>query len=120
MKDSTDEVKPVVRYKWEYNNFLEYVKKHKIARALLYAKTLGIDRRTMSNWVHQPELREALAEAMDDLVDNMERAGKNDWRMYLELMKRMGLDDGETIKLADPDGNDLKTALVKFVDEKKE
>ena len=37
-----NEPKPILRYKWEYSNFLEYIQDKKIERALIYAKTLGI------------------------------------------------------------------------------
>jgi hypothetical protein len=86
------EVKPVSIYKWEYNNFLEFVKKRKVGRAIIYAKALQIDRRTLVHWLSQPELREAMVEAIDELVDGMQRAGSKDWRMYRELMEIMGID----------------------------
>ena len=87
------EVKEVTRYKWEYGNFLEFVKKKKLSRAMLYAKTMGIDRRTLVHWVSQPELRDALTDAIDELVEGMKHAGKNDWRMWRELYSMLGLDD---------------------------
>lgn len=85
--------KGVVRYKWEYKNFLEFVRKRKVNRAVIYAKALGIDRRTLVHWMSQPELREALTESIDDLVDGMQTAGKKDWKMHRELLKMLGVDD---------------------------
>jgi len=87
----------VVRYKWEYGNFLEFVQKRKISRALLYAKSLGIQRPTLVHWMAQPELREALVEALDEVIDGMKKAGKDDWRMYKELYSMLGLDDVKNI-----------------------
>lgn len=109
------EHKPIVRYKWEYSKFLDYVKGHKVQRAMIYAKMLGIDRRTMANWCNQPELREALAEAIDELIEGMQRAGKDDWRMYREMLKMAGLDDGEKLDLTS-DGEKLNIVTVEFVD----
>lgn len=109
------EDKPVVRYKWEYSNFLEYVQKRKISRALIYAKTLGIDRRTLANWCNQPELQEALAIAVDQIVEGMQRAGKNDWRMYRELYNMSGLDDIKNIDLTS-NGETLRGATIEFTD----
>lgn len=100
--------KEITRYKWEYNNFLEFVKKRKVGRAIIYAKALQIDRRTLVHWLSQPELREAIVEAIDELVDGMQRAGSKDWRMYRELMEIMGIDkeqkmditsNGETLNI---------------------
>ena len=93
------ENKPITRYKWEYNNFLEFVKKRKVSRAVIYAKALQIDRRTLVHWLSQDELREALVESIDELVDGMQRAGSKDWRMYRELMEIMGIDKEQKIDL---------------------
>lgn len=112
--NTEEDVKPILRYKWEYKNFLEYVQKHKVQRALVYAKTLGIDRRTMSNWVNQPELRNALAEAMDELVDGMKSAGKNDWRMYRDLIDLYGLSDVKNVDVTSG-GEKVNVGLVEFV-----
>jgi len=88
-----NEPKEITRYKWEYSNFLEYVKKGKVQRAVIYAKALQIDRKTLVHWLNQPELREAMQDSIDGLVDGMQRAGHNDWRMYRELLKILGVDD---------------------------
>lgn len=107
-----DSSKPILRYRWEYKNFLEYVKKHKIQRAIIYAKTLGIYRRTMSNWANQPELRKALAEAVDAIIDSMEKAGERDWRMHYELLKLCGLNDKDSIDLSSSDGSMTPTVII--------
>jgi len=94
-----DNTKEVTRYKWEYNNFLEFVKKGKIQRAVIYAKALQIDRRTLVHWLNQPKLKNAMIESIDALVDGMQTAGKNDWRMYRELLKIIGVDDETKLDL---------------------
>lgn len=114
------EVKPIVRYKWEYNNFLEYVQKRKIARAMLYAKTLGIDRATLTNWANQPELRGAIAVAVDEVVDGMQRAGKDDWRMYKELYSMLGLDDVKNVDVTTGGEKVNSTLVVRIIDEKQQ
>jgi hypothetical protein len=85
------EVKPITRYKWEYTQFLEFVKKRKVERAVIYAKALGIGRDTFVHWLNQPELKDAMVIAIDELIDGMKKAGKDDWRMYRELMDIMGI-----------------------------
>lgn len=86
-----DEIKDITRYKWEYKNFLEFVQKRKVQRAVIYAQALGIDRRTFVHWLSQPELREAMVTAIDELVEGMQKAGAKDWRMYRELLDIMGV-----------------------------
>lgn len=109
-----NEPKPILRYKWEYSNFLEYIQDKKIERALIYAKTLGIDRRTLSNWASQPELREGLALAVDSIIEGMQRAGKNDWRMYKELYTMLGLDDIKNVDVTS-NGETLPTVILESV-----
>ena len=90
-KENNEGIKPITRYKWEYGQFLEFVKKRKVSRAVIYAQMLGIDRKTFVHWLSQPELREAMAESIDELVEGMQKAGSNDWRMYRELLDIMGI-----------------------------
>lgn len=106
-----DKPKEITRYKWEYGNFLDYVKKGKIDRAVIYAKALQIDRRTLVHWLSQPELREAMQHSIDSLIDGMQRAGKNDWRMYRELLKIMGVDDVQNIDIKS-DGEKIQAATI--------
>lgn len=107
----SDKPKEITRYKWEYGNFLDYVKKGKIDRAVIYAKALQIDRRTLVHWLSQPELREAMQHSIDSLIDGMQRAGKNDWRMYRELLKIMGVDDVQNIDIKS-DGEKIQAATI--------
>jgi hypothetical protein len=94
-----DKPKEITRYKWEYGNFLEFVKKRKVGRAIIYAKALQIDRKTLVHWLSQPELREAMVDSIDELVEGMQRAGSKDWRMYRELMEIMGIDKEQKLDL---------------------
>jgi hypothetical protein len=103
--------KEIVRYKWEYSNFLEFVRQKKVSRAVLYAKSLGIERKTLVHWMSQPELRDALADSLDEIIDGMKTAGAKDWRMYRELYTMLGLDD---VKLLDvtTDGEKIQAATI--------
>lgn len=107
-----EEPKEVTRYKWEYNNFLEFVKNRKVKRAVFYAKALGIDRRTLLHWMSQPELREALAESIDELVEGMERAGSKDWRMYREMLEILGIDKEQKIDITSDGEKLMPTSIV--------
>lgn len=106
------EPKPIVRFKWEYSNFLEFMQDKKMTRALLYAKSLGIDRRTLINWLAQPEMRVAVTEAIDEVVNGMKEAGKDDWRMYKELYQMLGLDDIKSVDLTS-DGEPIQVIIAK-------
>ena len=107
---NTDSHKEVVRYKWEYAKFLEFVKKGKVQRAIIYAKALQIDRKTFVHWLSQPELMNAMQESIDQLVDGMQRAGKDDWRMYREMLKLIGVDDESKIDITS-DGEPINVII---------
>lgn len=108
------EEKGITRFKWEYSNFLDFVKKKKLSRAMLYAKTMGIDRRTLLHWVKQPELQEALIDAIDEIVDGMKTAGARDWKMWRELYSMLGLDDVRNIDVTS-DGKQLPIVMIESV-----
>ena len=104
---------PDMYKKWEFENFLNFIKDKNIGRALIYAKTLGIDRRTLLKWMQRPELAEPLIEAVDALLSEMQRAGKDDWRMYKELYMMLGLDDVKNIDVQSG-GEPIKGAIIEF------
>jgi hypothetical protein len=109
-ESNSNEIK---RFKWEYNQFLEFVKQRKPQRAMIYAKGLGIDRRTLNKWMEQPELRDAMAEAVDAILEEMQKAGKNDWRMWDKMLELSGI---TTVKELDvtSDGEKLEGAIISF------
>lgn len=81
---------------------------------MLYAKTMGIDRRTLRHWIKQPELRDALIDAIDEIVEGMKTAGARDWKMWRELYSMLGLDDVKNIDVT-TDGNPLPTVIIEGV-----
>lgn len=109
--DSKDKVKQVKRNVWEYKKFLALVKQKKIEHAVIYAKALGIQRRTLVHWLSQPELHQALLDSIDGLVDGMKKAGVKDWRMYRELLEILGIDKEQKIDLTS-DGQKIQPAQI--------
>ena len=102
---------PEMYKKWEFNNFLNFVKERKPGRAIIYAKALGIDRRTLLKWMEHKELREAMVESLDELVEGMQRSGSKDWRMYRELMKMLGVTDEQNIDITSG-GEKIEAATI--------
>ena len=109
MQDTTgDSEQGITRYKYEYSGFLEYVKQGKVESAIIYAKVLQIDRRTLVHWLKQPELRDAMLLSIDTIVEGMKKAGKGDWRMYRELLKLLGVDVEQSAEIASSGGAQYK------------
>lgn len=100
----------IKKFKWEYNQFLDFVKQRKPQRAMIYAKTLGIDRRTLNNWMGQPELQEAMADAVDEILVQMQTAGKDDWRMWDKMLQLSGATVTEEVDVTS-DGEKLGVTL---------
>jgi len=109
----------IKKFKWEYQQFLDFVKDRKPQRAMIYAKGLGIDRRTLNNWMNQPELRDAMAESVDAILEEMQRAGKNDWRMWDKMLELSGI---STVKELDvtSGGETIKGATIGFAEHPKD
>jgi hypothetical protein len=105
---------PITRYKWEYSNFLDFVKKRKVSRAIIYAKSLGIERNVLVTWMRQPELREAMTDAIDEVVEGMKSAGHKDWRMWRELYAMLGMDDVKNLDVTS-DGKQLPIVMIEGV-----
>lgn len=106
----------VKRYKWEYSQFLEMVREKKPENAIIYAQALGIDRRTLVHWLSQPELREALLNTLDELVQGMKEAGKKDWRMHRELMNILGIKEVKGVDLT-TDGEKINNPITQLTEE---
>lgn len=111
-ESDTNEIK---RFKWEYKQFLEFVKQRKPQRAMIYAKGLGIDRRTLNKWMEQQELRDAMAEAVDSILEEMQKAGKNDWRMWDKMLELSGITTTKDIDITSG-GETIKGATIEFTD----
>lgn len=103
--------KEITRYKWEYGNFLSMVEKKKITNAVLYAQMLNIDRRTLVHWMSQPELHEAMENALEELTEGMKTAGAKDWRMWRELLNMLGIKDVKEFDIKS-DGEKLQPATI--------
>jgi len=82
---------------------------------MIYAKGLGIDRRTLNKWMEQPELREAMAEAVDSILEEMQKAGKNDWRMWDKMLELSGITTAKELDITS-NGETIKGATIEFAD----
>ena len=114
-KETNTDAEGIKKYKWEYKNFLAMVRERKPQNTIIYAQALGIDRRTLVHWMSQPELRTAMLEALDELVEGMKTAGKKDWRMHRELLNMLGVTEIKNVDIKS-DGEKINVALVEFID----
>lgn len=77
--------------KQEFKQFIKIIKSNKVGSWLEVAEALGVDQDTITAWKATPEAMKARADAIADALDNMERVGKNDWRMWEAKLKMLGV-----------------------------
>jgi hypothetical protein len=77
----------------EFIKFLESLGSGKMARGAWYqiAEALGIDRKTLERWRHHPLAVEATKAAITANINGMIEAGANDYRMYKDNAKLLGV-----------------------------
>ena len=75
----------------EFQSFLDLIERGQVKHWVEIAKVLRIDQDTVTSWKKLPEARQAIITGMVDALNNMERAGKNDWRMWHTKLKMLGV-----------------------------
>ena len=75
----------------EFNLFLELIEKGPVEHLGQIAEVLGVDPNTVSEWNKRPEVIEAKAKGINRTLQEMEKAGKRDWRMWEAKAKMLGL-----------------------------
>lgn len=114
-----NEDSPNIYKKWEFKQFLELIKGNDIVEAVLYAKLIGIDNRTLEKWYQQPEMKVALLGALRVIASEMRESGGKDWKMWRELLKLLGIKDENKLDITS-DGEKLNVALVEFIGDDKD
>lgn len=92
-------------YKEEsYNRFLELLSMDYLYNWKALASVLKVDQRTIYRWRQTPAAQKIVNDEISRLVREMERAGKDDWRMFREKAKIMGVEDVNKIEVVDTKG----------------
>lgn len=79
-------------YKTEkFNLFIETIKKNEVGHWIQIARAIGICNDTIHRWKKLPRARKAIKEAIDSTMEKMEKAGKNDWKMWESKLKMLGV-----------------------------
>lgn len=90
-----------VRKKLEFEEFIKMIEKRQVHTWVMCAKVLGVRPATISEWKKYPEARKAIISGIENALENMELVGKNDWRMWREKLRLLGVD--KEIELSDED-----------------
>lgn len=85
----TSVIKP---YKEEkFNAFLDMLRGESVHYWQQIAEILGVSDRTIREWKQHPAAKKAIRDGIENVLDNMTKAGKDDWRMWDAKAKMLGL-----------------------------
>jgi hypothetical protein len=82
----------------EFEEFLKLIEDGAVESWSLVATALGVDPKTIYKWRQHPRAKEAIAKAIVEALKGMKRAGVDDWRMWREYMKILGIKDIVTLE----------------------
>jgi len=77
----------------EFKAFLKILELEKIESWENTATALGVHRKTIEIWRRLPEAQKAKAKGIENALKQMERAGVDDWKMWREKLKILGIKD---------------------------
>lgn len=100
--------KPIKTKVWKRDEFREFIKTLKEGQFKYWyvvAESVGVSPETIVYWKQLPEAQNAMAIGIVNALENMETAGKKDWRMWHETAKTLmnGLNPAQKheVKLTD-------------------
>lgn len=99
------EMSEIDPYKEEsYTRFLELLQQDYLYNWTGLAYVLKVDPRTIYRWRHTPAALKIINDEIKRLMVEMERAGKDDWRMFRDKAKIMGVEDITKVEVTDTKG----------------
>ena len=101
-----------IRKKAEFLAFIGEIEKGAIANWIDIARTLGVDKDTITEWKKLPEAQVAIKNGISHALSNMEKVGKQDWRMWESKLKMLGLIPREKHEVSGSDSNPIVIAPI--------
>lgn len=82
-----------------FSEFLQLLENRPVNSAwVAIATALGVSRVTLRKWRQMPEAKEAIARGIRNSIDKMVETGADDWRMWREHLKILGVKEETTTK----------------------
>lgn len=109
----------------KFREFIKTLKEEQVRHWVEVATAVGVSEATISHWKRLPEAQKHIELAVINTIENMESAGRKDWRMWESKLKMLGVNPATKIKaeIEDPrkeildkylgDGNAGETKEVK-------
>jgi hypothetical protein len=75
----------------EFEAFIQLIKGNTVAHWVQIATALGIDKTTITEWKRHPMAQKAIRDGIERATEEMEKAGKDDWKMWESKLKMLGV-----------------------------
>ena len=95
----------------EFEKFLELLRGNTSYHWVQIASALGVTPQSITAWKKLPMAQKAIRDGIDKAMEGMEKAGKNDWRMWESKLKMLGVTPIEKRDLTS-DGEKLEGLVI--------
>ena len=112
-KNPTNPTETTPYKKEEFEKFIELIKGDAVGHWVQIARVLGIDNSTIHAWKKHPLAQKAIKDAIERVSEEMERAGKDDWRMWESKMKMLGVSPIEKQDVTS-DGKPVSMGVISY------
>lgn len=82
----------------EFREFISTIKGEQIAHWENVAEAIGVARSTIQRWRELPEAQDAITLGIAHTLEEMERSGAKDWRMWEAKLKMLGVNPPQKIQ----------------------
>jgi hypothetical protein len=96
----------------EFEGFLNLIGEANLLNWSIIAEALNVHRNTISRWKKTPEARQAIKTAIAQNLQEMEIAGKGDWKMNREKLKMLGVNEKQVIENRNIDVSDSLQSIA--------
>lgn len=98
-------------YELEFQEFIKNIGNTGLSNWSITAEALGVSRKTITRWKQHPIAKKAIAKSIGETIAKMEAVGKNDWRMYREKLRMLGIKDKQSLSHEILDTNEIEQVL---------
>ena len=82
----------------KFRDFIKALKEDQVRHWVELATAANVSEATISRWKQLPEARKHLDLAVINTIENMENAGKKDWRMWADKLKMLGVNPPQKVE----------------------
>lgn len=90
-KNPTNRTESEPYKKEQFDAFIATIKGNAVGHWVQIARVLGVSNSTIHEWKKLPQAQKAIKDQIERIGEEMERAGKDDWKMWESKMKMLGV-----------------------------